>query len=167
MRFSSIQSSLVSGISIPGTGMKAVGVRAPDPRGKPCGASAAVLLEVILALGLFVAAAALLGAALSAAIDGVERQRLTTHAGNLAVSVMSEIQLGIRGITESGAVPLAPPFDRWTAQVMQTPAESETGEPSGAVLIEVILRHQDPPMTHRLAQVIRPSELPSSEASMR
>lgn len=166
MRFPSFQCILADPRPVSENIRTSGGFRGRDSRRRPGRASAAVLLEVILALGLFVAAAALLGAALTAAIDGVDRQRLQTHAGNLAVSVLSEIQLGIRSATESSATPFAPPFDQWTAQVTQTPAETETGEASGAMLVEVIIRHADPPMTHRLAQMLRPVDAPKLEAPL-
>lgn len=125
----------------------------------------AILLEVVLALGLFVGAAALLGGALSAALDGVERQRLDTHAANLAATALSEVQLGLRGIgsgSESSAV-LEPPFQHWTVEVLATPMETELGETSGLTLVEVVVRHPDPPVTHRLAQVMKLSEIPRGE----
>lgn len=128
-----------------------------------CGA---VLLEVVLALTLFVAAAAVLGMALSSAIDGVERQRLNTHAANLAVTVLSEIQLGMRTPGEGGAVPFPAPFKNWTVEVLQTPAENELGEASGAVVVEVVVRHADPPVTHRLAQIIQPRKAPTFETPL-
>lgn len=99
----------------------------------------------------------MLGGALSAALDGVERQRLDTHAANLAVSALSEIQLGIRGVAESAPAPLEPPFDQWTVQVQATPVESELGEPSGLMRIEVVVRHLNPPVVHRLAQLMKPA----------
>lgn len=129
-------------------------------------AAGAVLLEVVLALTLFVAAAAVLGMALSSAIDGVERQRLNTHAANLAVTVLSEIQLGIRTSGEGGAVPFAAPFKSWTVEVLQTPVENELGESSSAVLVEVVVRHADPPVTHRLAQIIQPRKNPTFETPL-
>ena len=50
---------------------------------------AAVLLEVVLALVLFVAAAAVIASAINASLESVERQKLNLHAANLAVTVLS------------------------------------------------------------------------------
>ena len=135
-------------------------------REHPCRNRGAVLLEVILALTLFVAAAAVLGVALSTAMDGVERQRLNTHAANLANTVLSEVQLGIRTASEPGPVGFPAPYQGWTAEILQTPTETELGEASGSALIEVVIRHQNPPMTHRLGQVLPVRSLRSRETPL-
>src|SRR5258705_12328538 len=73
----------------------------------------AVLLEVVLALTLFAAAAAIIGAAIHSAINGVERQKLQTHATDLAISVLSEIQMGLRTVEAVGPESFDTPFERW------------------------------------------------------
>lgn len=115
----------------------------------------AVLLEVVLALVLFVGAAAIIGAGLGSAVDSVERQRLNIHAANLASTVLAELQLGARG-TEAGPEAFPAPFERWSWEIQISPVETELGESSGLSLAEVIVRHDDPPVVHRLAEVIRP-----------
>src|SRR5262245_47136392 len=68
--------------------------RMPRLRNKfraPFALRGAVLLEVVLALALFAAAATIIGAGIHSAIDAVERQKLNAHALDLAVSVISEI----------------------------------------------------------------------------
>jgi len=54
-----------------------------------------VLLEVVLALALFVATATTVGAALSRCSDAAARLRTRTRAADLAVTLLSEIQLGL------------------------------------------------------------------------
>ena len=49
-----------------------------------------MLLEVVLALVLFVGAATVLTSGLSSSLDSVERLRLNAHAADYAVSVLSE-----------------------------------------------------------------------------
>lgn len=115
----------------------------------------AVLLEVILALVLFAAAAAIIGAGLHSAMSGVERQKLSAHAGNLAVSVLSEVQMGLRSAESAGPEPFDSPFDHWTWQVVLTPTETEEGEPGDLTLVEVIVRHDEPAQVQRLAQVLK------------
>ncbi len=88
----------------------------------------AVLLEVVLALGLFVAAAAVVSASLNASLESVDRLRLNLHAVNLAVSVLSELQLGTRAVeTGSGPQPFEPPFEQWGWEVFLTPLEGLGG----------------------------------------
>ena len=56
----------------------------------------AVLLEVVLALGLFVAGATIALGGLSTATDTVDRLRRELTAVNLASSLIAEVQLGVR-----------------------------------------------------------------------
>jgi hypothetical protein len=114
----------------------------------------AVLLEVILALVLFVAAATILTSGLSASLDQVERLRMQTHAADLAVSVFSEIQLGTKTLALSGPQPFEKPFEDWTWEAVALPAQTEPDEPGPFKKIEVIIRHDDPVFVHRLTQVV-------------
>jgi hypothetical protein len=117
--------------------------------------SGGVLLEVILALVLFAAAASLIGSSLSSAMGNVERQRLTLHASNLAASVLAEIQMGIRPASASGPEAFEKPFEHWSWQLIPASIESEAGNSSGLVRMEVIIRHDDPVLVNRLTQMLR------------
>jgi len=125
----------------------------PAPRNSPRRGTA--LLEVILALALFVTAAAIVTSGMSASTDNLDRQRRNTHAANLAATVLAEIQLGIRSTAEAGEQPFAAPFEQWTAELVVTPTETEAGEASGLLRVEVVIRHQESALVRRLAQVIR------------
>ncbi len=120
------------------------------------GSGGAVLLEVILALALFVVAAAIVTSGMNASADSVERQRFNTHAANLAGTVLAEVQLGIRAPVPAGEQPLSEPFEKWTAELLATPAETEAGQASGQLRVEVIVRHRDTALVRRLVQVISP-----------
>jgi hypothetical protein len=122
------------------------------------GQSGAVLLEVILALVLFVGAATVLTSGLSSSLDSVERLRLNTHAADYGVSVLSELQLGIKTLTVAGPQPFDPPQEGWTWEALAAPAESESDGASPFQRIEVIIRHEDPAMVWRLNQVLRLDE---------
>ncbi len=118
----------------------------------------AVLLEVVLALVLLAGAAAVIGAGLGRSIDSVERQRLNMHAANLAASVLAEVQLGLR-TPGNGPQAFEVPFEHWSWELHTAPVESPLGhahESSTLNLVEAVVRHDDPPVTHRLAQIIRP-----------
>ena len=114
----------------------------------------AILLEVVLALALFAAAAAVIGAGMGSSIDAVERQKLNTHAADLAVSVLAELELGIRK-AESGPEAFQAPFEHWSWELRFSPMESELGQGTELSLVEVIVRHDDPPIVHRVGQVLR------------
>jgi hypothetical protein len=114
-----------------------------------------VLLEVVLALVLFVGAAAVISTAINASLEGVVRQRLNTHAVDLAITVMSELQIGLRAPDSVGPEPFAVPFEHWTWQLILAARGDRETEPSGLTLVEVVVRHDDPPVVYRLAQVLK------------
>lgn len=120
------------------------------------GRSGAALLEVLLAVALFAAAAAIVTSALNASMGSLERQRLGLQALNLAVSTLSEIQLGIRPAASRGQQPFPTPLDAWTDEVVASPIESPgAAGASGLVRIEVIIRHRESSVVQRLGEVVR------------
>ena len=120
--------------------------------------SGSVLLEVVLAIVLFVGAATVIGIGLKASIDGAQRLRLSTHAGNLAVTVISELQMGLRSLADTGPEAFGPPFEGWVWEVTALPwgQAQETTTTAAATLmqVEVTVRYEPESFAHRLAQVI-------------
>jgi hypothetical protein len=127
----------------------------PPLAGTASRARGAVLLEVILALVLFVAAATIVTSGMNAALESVERQRRNAHAMNLAVTVMSELQMGLRTAASSGPEDFPAPFEAWTWEVQVAPMDAEVGESSSLSKAEVMIRNKTNPVVQRLAQVIR------------
>ena len=119
------------------------------------GMEGAILLEVLLALALFVAAAAVVTSALSASLGSLERQRLGTQSVNLAASVLAEIQLGIRSSSGEAAKPFEAPFEDWTWELAVGPAENRPETVNGLTLVEVVVRNTKTPHVQRLAQLMR------------
>jgi type II secretory pathway pseudopilin PulG len=119
---------------------------------------ASVLLEVLLALVLFGAAAAVVTTAFNSSMASLDRQKLGFLALNLASSVVAEVQLGIRSTESESPQPLDPPFEDWTYQTVVTPMESAAEGAAALTRLEVIVRHQKSATVHRLAQVISPQE---------
>jgi hypothetical protein len=115
-----------------------------------------VLLEVVLALVLFVGAAAVISGGLQASLAGLERMRLNAHATDLAVSVLAELQLGLRSLDKPGPEPFEEPFENWSWEVVTSPAVELPGEEKPLQRVEVIVRHLDPPLVFRLTQLLRP-----------
>lgn len=116
--------------------------------------SGAVLLEVLLALALFVAAAAVMVAALNASLSSLERQRLGLQALNLASSALAEVQLGIRPAASDAAKPLPVPDQEWTLEIRISPPSGEDSTDKALQNVEVVVRHLDPPLVERLSQVV-------------
>lgn len=115
-----------------------------------------MLLEVVLALSLFVLAATIITGGLNTSVQEAERLRLNVHASNLAISLLSELQMGIKPVEAAGPEPFEPPFRMWTWQIQVAPLEdaSEIGLPLRNV--EVIVRHESRPIVRRLTQFMVP-----------
>lgn len=125
---------------------------------------ASVLLEVVLALALFVAAATVISAGINASVQAVERVRLQNHAANLAISLMSELQMHARPVAAIGPESFEPPFQDWlyriaVDQVADTATEAEALRP-----VEVIVWHPNENAVHRITQLFRASETTTGEA---
>jgi hypothetical protein len=118
----------------------------------------AVLLEVVLALLLFVAAVAVVSSALNSSMTSVERQRLGLHAANLAASVHAELDLGLRSTETLGPEAFAAPYEEWTWQLQPAAAENQgsgASDASGLARIEVVIRNTNSPAVYRLTQTHR------------
>jgi len=126
-----------------------------------------VLLEVVLALVLFVGAAAVISTAINASLEGVMRQRLSTHAVDLAITVLSELQIGLRTSESPGPEHFAVPFEHWTWQMATTARGDRETEPSDLTLVEVIVRHDDPPFVYRLSQIVKLGKPPAAPTAAR
>jgi type II secretory pathway pseudopilin PulG len=121
-----------------------------------------VLLEVVLALILFVGAAAVISSGMTASVAAVERQKLNTHAVNLAVSLLSELQMGRYPLENAGPTPWETPFEDWTWQIE---VESTLAVRSSEFTLKkatITIRHESQPITYRLTQRFPP---PNSGAS--
>ncbi len=127
------------------------------------GEHGALLLEVVLALVLFSGATVVLGMALNASMEGVERQRAQLHASDLAITVLSGVQLGTRPASSGGPGNFNPPFQEFTWQMVVTPPEGD--EPGDLVNVEVIIRHKASPLVYRVTQWLRPAGADQRESS--
>lgn len=117
-------------------------------------AGGAALLEVLLALALFVAAAAVVTVALNASLESLERQRLGVQALNLAASVVAEVELGVRAAGGGSPQPFEPPFQDWTWAATAVPVAGGPGFSAGWQRVEVVVRHQAAPVVQRFTQVM-------------
>ena len=99
---------------------------------------------------------------MSASMDSVERQRLSAHAADLAITVLSEIQLGLREAVGGAAQDFDPPFENWTWELEQEAVEADIGEASSLARVEVIIRHKQTPLVYRLAGLIEPARAASA-----
>jgi hypothetical protein len=111
-----------------------------------------VLLEVVLALLLFVATVAVVSGALNSSMMSLDRQRFGIHAGNLAATVHAELDLGLRSTDSLGPEDFGAPFEGWTWQLIPAAVEDQnTGQASGLTRVEVVIRNTNSAGVYRLA----------------
>jgi hypothetical protein len=123
------------------------------------------LLEVVLALALFVAAAAVISGGLHAAVESVDRLRFQAHALDRAVSVLSELQMGVRPLQTTGPEPFEPPFEEWTCEIQTAPLESGLTSDRPLKQVEVVIRHETGAVVQRLALWLPDAPLVSASES--
>ena len=119
--------------------------------------SGAILFEVVLALALFVFAAAVISGGFSTALKSVERMRTELDASNLAISTLAEIELNLKPMTTSPPAEFEPPMERWTWQVEVTEPSEDLDMSGGLTLVEVIVRNEEQEWETRFARMIRVS----------
>ena len=125
--------------------------------------AASVLLEVVLALALFIGAATVISAGISASVDAVHRVRLQTHAANLAISIMSELKIGARPLAAVGPENLEVPFDAWLYRVNLNASDTAVSESDSTRTVEVIVWHTQENVVHRVTQLFRASEFAATQ----
>jgi hypothetical protein len=125
------------------------------------GRRGSVLLEVVLALALFVAAASVITSGINASIQSTERLRLQNHAANLAISVLSEMQMHVRPIAAIGPEPFPVPLEEWNFQI-EVAQDMNPGEGDALRPVEVIIRNSRENVVRRLTQLFRASAIASS-----
>lgn len=116
----------------------------------------AILLEVVLALAIFVGAAAVVHMGLSQSMAAARRLRLQARAENLALSKLAEIQAGI--IERSASGPNAYEDDdpdlagwEWTLEIVTV---SEGTESPPIQRVSVIVRRPGDRMTYRVTKLL-------------
>ena len=124
-----------------------------------------ILLEVVLALGLFAAAATVISAGISASTQAVERVRLQNHAANLAISLMSELQMHARPVAPIGPESFEPPFQNWLYRIAIDQGDEIPGEPGALKAVEVIVWNPNENIVQRLTQLFRASETSAAESA--
>jgi hypothetical protein len=113
-------------------------------------------MEVVLAVVLFVSSALVVLAGLNAALRTAQRVQLEAQAADLAVSVLSHIQMGLLPPADDG--PNEFEDDQtligWTWEIVTEPLEEESIELEMPQFnrVEVIIRNEGAGVTYRLVQ---------------
>lgn len=122
----------------------------------------AVLLEVVLALALFVAAATVLTGGVNASVQAVDRLRLENHAMDLAVTLVSEMQMHARPVESVSERAFEAPFEDWNYSIELHAIDSDVLVES-LNTAEVVVRHKREGVVVRLYQVVRMGDALSEE----
>lgn len=117
-------------------------------------ATGTVLLEVVLALALLLFAVAVISSGFSSSADAVERLQRHTHGLNLAVSVLSEMHMGIIPIENNGPQTFDPPFEDWTWETFVTPLDDGFGLQMSLLKVEVTVRYTPGQVVKRLTEIM-------------
>jgi type II secretory pathway pseudopilin PulG len=113
----------------------------------------AVLLEVVLALTMFFIAAGVVVGGLQTATQAARKVRLDATAADLAVTVMSEIQMGYLPAGDAPATEFEYGPADWTWEVATEPMElSENAPPLQRVSVTV--RHGPTGYLYRIVQMM-------------
>ncbi|MBK28825.1 MAG: hypothetical protein CMO77_08315 [Verrucomicrobiales bacterium] len=116
----------------------------------------AVLFEVVLALVLFSFTAVIIANSFSSSLLSVDRMRADLDATNLAISTLSEIELGIKAKETTPTTEFEAPFEKWTWQVEMTEPSEDLDMGGGLTLVEVIIRNEELNRETRIARMMRP-----------
>jgi type II secretory pathway pseudopilin PulG len=111
------------------------------------------LLEVVLALAVFFGVAVSILGGLSVCLKSARQVREEAQAADLAVTVLSEVQMGVLTIADAGPTPFEDPFADWTWQTVVTPVES-TVTGLEMTQTEIIVKNALDGFTYRLYQLL-------------
>jgi len=117
--------------------------------------SGVVLFEIVLALVLFTLSVTIISSSYSASLRSIDRMRAELDGANLAISTLTEIQLGLKPMETTPPTEFEPPFEKWSWQVEVTEPSEDLDMGGGLSLIEVIIRSEKLEHESRLARMIR------------
>ena len=122
-----------------------------------------ILFEVVLALALFVFAAAVISGGFSASLKNVDRIRQELDASNLAITTLGEIELGLKPMVTTAPADFESPFEKWTWQVVVTEPSEDLDMGGNLALVEVIIENKEKKNQARIARMMRGFVPASSE----
>lgn len=113
-----------------------------------------VLLEALLSLVLLMMAAGFVVSAMTAAVPAVEKMQRELEATNLAVSLMSEMEIGIRPLMSANNDLVLSQEVEWNWQIEVRPW-LEAGFSERIHVVRVSVRHRESGMTYQFEQLLR------------
>ncbi len=126
----------------------------PPTRRRP--ARGAVLLEVVFALVLLVAGGGIVIGGLNVATAEVSELRRRNVARDHAVTILSEMQMGVIGLADTEPEAFEEPFEDWTWQVVLSDFDEVVDAPP-TVRAAVVIRHGPSGLVCRLVHLFAAS----------
>jgi hypothetical protein len=123
----------------------------PTTRRRNNGRGGIALLEVLLALGLFVGACGTIVGTMIISARTVQRMRVTATAENLAVTTLSEVQMGLLEAADTDAEPFEEPFEEYSWQIVTSQMGELTVTAAEMTCVEVVVTHDPTGQEYRLA----------------
>jgi type II secretory pathway pseudopilin PulG len=121
-------------------------------------ARAVVLLEVLLSLTLFAGAAAVVLSGLQASIRSAGDVRLEAQAADLAVTLLSEVQMGQVAAADAGPEKYTDPsLVDWSWQIITSVPDGEDSQ-TGLKRAEIVISNDRGNYRFRLAHLLPPAE---------
>lgn len=120
-------------------------------------ARAAVLLEIVFAITLLTAAAGTILSAFDASIHSLGRLRLQGQASDLAVTLLSQVQMGDLPAADDGPNQYEEPLEEWSWEIV---AEDLPEPIEGAVMkkVRIIVSNTVEDYTYELAYLVAGDE---------
>jgi hypothetical protein len=128
------------------------------------GRRGSALLEVVLALTLFVGIAYAILAGLAVSVRSATELRQEAQAADLAVTILSEIEMGITPAADAGPTPFDKPFDAWTWQTVFTPGPATGIEGADLSQLQILVSNAGKAYTYRLCESM-PASGPATAAA--
>jgi hypothetical protein len=121
----------------------------PRPRG-------AVLLEVVLATALFFMGALVVMGGLNIALRSIQRVQFQAEAADLAVTLLSEVQMRQVPLVDDGPKPYEEDgLTDWTWQIATLPVQQPLGlDLPAAKQVEIIIRKKGTDFAYRLTELV-------------
>jgi len=111
-----------------------------------------VLLEVVLSMAIFFGMAAVLLIGVDSSVRAANRLRLEGQAADLAVTLLSEMQMGLVEPIDAGPETYEQPLQKWSWEIATSPLETSPME-TELTQVEIIIRRVDGQCTYRLAHL--------------
>jgi hypothetical protein len=83
---------------------------------------------------------------------------VNTRAANFAATVLAELQIGIKALEAGGPTSFEAPYETWSWEIVVLPAEEQFTSTSQLKKVEVVIRHSESGIVHRLGQLMAAPE---------